>query len=432
MRDAGPIAGRGSSSQFDRVSMRIGLLGSLSRISTFTALQSRNYRLYWMGLLVAVMGRQILTFTQLWLVYELTNSTIYLGAAGGANGVATILFSIFGGVLADRMDRRRLVIFTQSIMAVLCFILATLTVTHLVNVWHILIISALTGATSAFDGPARHGLLPHLIDDPKELGNAVALSSSVWSATRIVGPALAGVLIVLAGPAICFYLTSFGFGAMLLSLTQLNMAKAIIPPTRLRLLSEFKEGWGYVLSNGIFLTLITMTFLNSVFGLSFIFLLPVFAKDILAVGPSGYGFLMTASGIGAVCGIITVASLAHWGHRGRVLLIGNSLSGILLIAFAFSRWYTPSLGLIALVGFFNQVYMTNVQISLQTLVPDRLRGRVMGIYGLTWSLSPLGGLQAGFVANFVGVPLAVTIGGLVILGFAVFIAVSSSRLRNLN
>jgi MFS family permease len=391
------------------------------------------------------MGRQILIFTQLWLIYELTNSTIYLGAAGGVTGVATILFSVFGGVLADRTDRRRLIILTQTIMAILSFVLATLTVTHLVNVWHILIIATLTGATSAFDQPARQALLPHLIDDPKELGNAVALASSVWSATRIVGPALAGGLIVLAGPAICFYLTSFGFGAMVLSLTQLNMAKAIIPPTRSRLLSEFKEGWGYVLNNGtfltlitmtflnsVFLTLITMTFLNSVFGLSFIFLLPVFAKDILAVGPSGYGFLMTASGIGAVCGVITVASIAHRGHRGRVLLIGNSLSGILLIAFAFSRWYTPSLGLIALAGFFNQLYMTNVLTLLQTLVPDRLRGRVMGIYGLTWSLQPLGGLQAGFVANFVGVPLAVTIGGLVTLGFAVFVAVSSSRLRNLN
>jgi MFS family permease len=412
--------------------MRIGLLGSLNKISTLSAMRYRNYRLYWIGLLVAVMGRQILIFTQLWLIYELTNSTIYLGAAGGVTGVATILFSVFGGVLADRTDRRRLIILTQSIMAILSLVLATLTVTHLVNVWHILIIATLTGATSAFDQPARQALLPHLIDDPKELGNAVALASSVWSATRIVGPALAGGLIVLAGPAICFYLTSFGFGAMVLSLTQLNMAKAIIPPTRSRLLSEFKEGWGYVLNNGTFLTLITMTFLNSVFGLSFIFLLPVFAKDILAVGPSGYGFLMTASGIGAVCGVITVASIAHRGHRGRVLLIGNSLSGILLIAFAFSRWYTPSLGLIALAGFFNQLYMTNVLTLLQTLVPDRLRGRVMGIYGLTWSLQPLGGLQAGFVANFVGVPLAVTIGGLVTLGFAVFVAVSSSRLRNLN
>ncbi|MEK7353660.1 MAG: MFS transporter [Chloroflexota bacterium] len=407
-------------------------MGLLDRISTLKALRYRNYRLYWMGLLVSIMGWQFLTFTQLWLVYELTGSTLYLGAVGGANGAATILLSLFGGVLADRVDKRRLIIFTQSIMAILALILATLAAARLVNVGHLLIIAALTGATSAFDNPARQALIPHLIDDPKDLPNAVALASSVWSATRAVGPALAGVLIASTNPAICFYITSGAYGVMVLALTRLSVGKLVVPQVRSSVLSAFKEGWRYVLSNKIFLNLITITFLNSIFGMSFVYLLPVFAKDILSAGPSGYGFLMTAFGIGAICGVVTVASVADRGHRGRVLLTGNFLFCLLLIVFSLSRWYSASLGLIAMAGFFNSIYMTNVITLLQTLVPNELRGRVMGIYSLTWSLMPLGGMQAGALANVLDVPTVVTIGGLVTLSFAVFAAISNNRIRNLD
>ena len=381
---------------------------------------------------MAIMGWQFLTFTQLWLVYELTGSTLYLGAVGGANGAATICLSLFGGVLADRVDKRRLIIFTQSTMAILALILAILTVTDLVNVWHVIIIAALTGATSAFDNPARQALIPHLIDDPKDLTNAVALTSSVWSATRVVGPALSGVLIASAGPAICFYITSGAYAVMVLALTRLSVRKMVVPQVRSSVLSAFKEGWRYVLTNKIFLDLITITFLNSIFGMSFVYLLPVFAKNILSAGPSGYGFLMTAFGTGAICGVLTVASVAERGHRGKVLLTGNLMFCLLLIAFSLSRGYSASLVLIALTGFFNSIYMTNVLTLLQALVPDELRGRVMGIYSLTWSLMPLGGMQAGALANVLEVPLVVTIGGLVTLGFAVFVAVSNNRIRNLS
>jgi MFS family permease len=395
-------------------------------------MRNRNFRIYWVGLLVAIMGWQMLTFTQLWLVYELTNSTVYLGLAGGVNGAANICLSVFGGVFADRLDRRRLIIVTQSSMAILAFVLATLTITHLVNVWHVLIIAALTGATQAFDNPARQALLPQLIDDPKDLGNAVALASSVWSSTRIIGPALAGVLIAFAGPAVCFFITSVAYGVMVLSLTRLRVGRIAVPGTRSGLLSDFKEGWSYVLNNSIFFNLVAMTFLNGVFGLSFVYLLPVFAKDILAVGPSGYGFLMTASGIGAIFGVMTIATIANRGYRGWILLIGSCLFGTLLVMFSFSRWYPSSLGLIALMGFFNQLYMTNVLTLFQVLVPDKLRGRVMGIRSLAWSLMPLGGLQAGLVASVVGAPLALAIGGLVVLSFAVYVAITNSRIRNLS
>lgn len=378
------------------------------------------------------MGYYILTFTQLWLVYNLTKSTVYLGAVGGVNGAANMCLSLFGGVLADRVNKRRLITITQSTMALLAFALATLTVTNAIHVWHVLIIAGLTGATSAFDMPARQALVPHLIEDPKHLTNAVALTSSVWSGSRIVGPAIAGVLVAATGPAVCFYITFFGYGIMVLSLTQINVAKSAVSAVKRGVVSQFKEGLDYIRRSGIFSSLIAMTFLNSIFGMSFVYLLPVFAQDILGVGSTGYGFLMSAEGTGAIIGVMTVATLGSHKHRGKLLLAGSCLFGALLILFSFSRTYVFSLLLLATASFCNSLYMTNVLTLLQTLVPDELRGRVMGIYSLTWSLMPLGGMQAGLVANFVGAPHAVAIGAVVILGFAVFITASSKRIRGLS
>jgi MFS family permease len=407
-------------------------LAFASKISTLSALRHRNYRLYWVGLLVAVLGWQFLTFTQLWLVYELTNSTLYLGAVGGVNGASAICLSLFGGVLADRVDKRKLIIFTQSTMAVLALILGALTITHLVNIWHVLVISALTGATSAFDNPTRQALIPYLIDDQRDLPNAVALSSGVWSATRAIGPALAGVLIAAGGPAVCFFITACGYGLMVVALFQLKVRELAKPLVRPGMLTSFKEGLSYIFSNKIFFNLIAITFLNSIFGMSFVYLLPVFAKDILAAGPSGYGFLMTAFGIGAICGVLIVATVSNRGRRGWVLLSGNILFCLMLIVFSLSKMFSASLALIALAGLFNSIYMTNVLTLLQSLVPNELRGRVMGIYSLTWSLMPLGGLQAGALADFIQVPIVVTIGGLITLCFALFVMVSNRQMRSIN
>jgi MFS family permease len=317
-------------------------------------------------------------------------------------------------------------------MSLLALILAALTATGAVNVWHVLVISALTGATAAFDSPARQALIPHLIDDRNDLANAVALSSSVWSAARIIGPAVAGVLIAVTGPAICFLITAIGYGAMVLTLRGLRLKAGDARGVKLRLLSEIRDGWVYVLRNRVFLVLIGMTFVNSLLGLSYVYLLPVFAKDILEVGSSGYGLLMTMSGVGAVCGTVAVASLARLGHRGKLLIAGSIVFGGLLAVFGFSGSYLLSLSTLALAGFFNSLYMTNVVTLLQTLVPDALRGRVMGIYSLTWSLMPLGGMQAGLVANALGAPVAVALGGIGVFAFGVAAALFGRSIRDLS
>ena len=250
--------------------MRIPLLGATNKVTTFTSLRYRNYRIYWVGLLVAIMGYYMMTTTQLWLVYQLTDSTVYLGAVGGVNGAANICCALFGGVLADRVDRRRLIMFTQSTMAVLAFTLATLSVTNAIQVWHVLVISGLTGATSAFDTPSRQALVPHLIEDPKHIANAVALASSVWSGGRVVGPALAGTLIGVTSPAICFYITFLGYAVMVFSLTQLHVEKPIAVQNRAGLIRQFGEGLSYVRHNSVFFTLISMTLLNSLFAMPFV------------------------------------------------------------------------------------------------------------------------------------------------------------------
>lgn len=407
-------------------------IAPLTRIPALASLQYRNYRLYWTGLLVAIIGYQVLTFTQLWLVYELTNSTVYTGLVGGVNGVTNIVLSLFGGVFADKLDRRKLLLITQSFMALLACTLAVLTITKVVDVWHVLVIAGFTGATAAFDSPARQALIPHLIDDRKDLGNAVALGSSVWSAAGILGPAIAGTLIAATSPAICFFVTSSGYITMVLVLRSIHLNKPPANPARLNILVEIKEGWGYVLHNRIFLVLIGMSYFSSMFGFSFMYLLPVFAKDILQVGSSGYGFLSTATGIGSVCGAIVVASLSRRGHRGKLLITGCIVYGALLAVFGISRSYMFSLSVLAMTGLFNAIFLTNVMTSLQALVPDGLRGRVMGIYSLTFSFMPLGGLWAGLMAKAVGAPLTVAIGGSCISVFALVILIFSKRIRQLN
>lgn len=392
----------------------------------------RNYRLYWIGLLVAIIGFQVLTFTQLWLVYELTNSTVYTGLVGGVNGVTNIVLSLFGGVFADRLDRRKLLLITQSFMALLACTLAVITITGVITVWHVLVIAGFTGATAAFDSPARQALIPHLIDDRKDLGNAVALGSSVWSAAGILGPAIAGMLIAATSPAICFFVTSVGYITMVLVLRWIRLSISPPNPARINILVEIKEGWGYVLRNRIFLVLIGMSYFSSMFGFSFMYLLPVFARDILHVGSSGYGFLSTATGVGSVCGAIVVASLSRHGRRGKLLITGCIVYGALLAVFGLSKSYVFSLSVLALTGLFNAIFLTNVMTSLQALVPDGLRGRVMGIYSLTFSFMPLGGLWAGLLANAVGAPLTVTIGGSGILIFALAVLIFSKHVRQMN
>ena len=397
------------------------------------ALHYPQYRAYWLGMLASVSGFQMFRVTQAWLVYEITGSPLYLGYAAAAAALPGIIFNLFGGVIADKLDKRRLVITTQSITASLIFLLATLTAQDLVQAWHVLVIAFLAGAVEAFDTPARQALYPHLIDR-KVMMSAVAMNSAIWQGTRIVAPAAAGFLIDIFNNAVSFYLAGSGFLILALIMYRLKIPN-IVAGAQGNPAKNLLEGLQYIGKNSIFSFLIGMTFFNSFFGMAYVMLMPVFAVDILEVGARGQGFLLGLGGAGSLLATIWLSSRGNTRYKGFLIIGGAVLFGLALATFAvtssFLGFYSLALFLMFLMGIFNSTYMISIQSSLQMLVPDRMRGRVMGFYGMTWSIMPLSGLQAGALANFIGISFAVMIGGLAVAAFALGPALLNSKLRNL-
>ena len=406
------------------------LTALISRVSLFEALQYRDYRIFWSGQVVSVMGFQMLIVTIGWLMYDITGSSLQLGLVGLSMAVPAIVLNLFGGVVADKVDPRRLIMIVQSLNAVAVGIMATLVLMGLVQPWHIMANAFIMGALGAFDQPSRQAIFPHLIDR-RVMMNAVALNSMVWQGNRIVGPAIAGVLIAWVGAPLTLYLATAGFLVFVMFLSAVRMPR--IPRSRsAAFFRDLLDGLSFVRKHHIFAFLLGMTFFNSFFGLSYVFLLPIFQKDILGVGPSGLGFLHAMSGIGAVTGTLIVASLRDFRNKGVVLVGGAIAFGTLLILFGYSNWFPVSLALVALAGMSTATYMILTQSTLQLLVPDQLRGRIMGLWGMTFNIMPLGGFYAGILASYIGAPSAVAIGGVAVIAFAVFGAARDRQVRRLD
>ena len=400
-----------------------------SRTHVFDALRYRDYRLFWSGQVVSVLGFQMLIVAQGWLVYDLTGSRLQLGLVGLSSAIPAIVLNLVGGVIADKVNPRRLIMGTQSIAAVVLVVLATLTLTDLVRPWHVMVTAFLMGSLGAFDQPSRQAIFPHLIDR-RSLMNAVALNSAVWQGTRIIGPALAGVLIELVGAAVTFYLAAAGFVVFVLFLTAVRMP-TIERATSANFLHDMAAGLRFIRDNHIFTFLLGMTFFNSFFGLSYIFLMPVFQKDILRVGASGLGLLLAMGGVGALSGTMIVASLGNVRRKGLLMIGGAVAFGITLVLFAYSPWFGLSLVLVALAGGTSSAYMISAQSTLQMLVPDQFRGRVMGFWGMTYQIMPLGGFQAGVMATIFSAPFAVAVGGVAVIAFALLGTARDPQVRHL-
>ena len=393
------------------------------------------FRAYWTGLLCAVTGFQMFRVAQSWLVYELTGSPLYLGYALAANAIPGIFFNLVGGVFADRLDKRVLILLTQGGTGLLILALALLAITGVVEVWHILVIAFLTGAVEAFDNPARQALYPHLIDR-SAMTSAVALNSSIWQGTRIIAPAIAGFLIDLVNTGTALFVSSAGF--LVMTVVMLFLRIPPIPqgapanPAR-----ALWEGMTFIGRNGVFAFLIGMTFFNSFFGMAYVLLMPVFAVDVLEVGATGQGFLLGVGGVGSLLTTIWLGARGGFQRRGLAIVVGAITFGLGVIAFGvtshFLGWYYLALALMVLVGCSNSIYMISIQSSLQMLVPDNVRGRVMGFYSMTWSIMPLGGLQAGALASisWIGAPFAVAIGGAAVVLFALATGTFNGRIREL-
>ena len=384
-------------------------------------------------MLASVSGFQMMQLGQIVLIHDLKGSPLYLGLLGLAAGIPAIILNPLGGVYADRWDKRRLIVVTQSITAGLLLVLATLAWLEMVKVWHSLTIAFLVGAVEAFDQAARRALFPHLI--PRSaLVSAVALNSAIWSGTRVFALGAAAQIIARVNLAAVFYLAALGFAMMAVAVYRLNSPPRN-PAAQASPLKDMLEGLKFIRGSSIFTFLVAMTFFNSFFGISYVYLMPIFAIDILEVGREGLGWLFVAGGVGALLTTVWMGVRKGAGSK-RLLVIGGGIAfGVSLAAFGLTSRFFPSyplaLGLMFVMGATSAAYMIAITSSLQLLVPGHMRGRVMGFFGMTWNILPLGGMQVGALATLITAPYAVAAGGLAVAAFASGSAALSQQVRNL-
>jgi MFS family permease len=398
--------------------------------STFAALRDRNYGLYWTGLVFYVLGHRAEYVTFAWLMWQLTEDALYLGYLGMAQGVPLVVFQLFGGVLADRTNRLRLLIATQILTAVTLTVALGLTVLGVVRVGHLLVLAALCNSFRAFDEPARLALVPQLIDRQR-LSNAIALGSIPWQAGRMIGPSITGILIAAFGPAVGMLMAALGSWTALALYSRLRVSGDGPASRGQHVLTQFLEGLSYVRHHFVFASLISLALFNALFGLSYVTLLPIYADWYFKSGSTGYGLLNGAHGVGALVGTMVLATLAHRIRRpGTTLLVFAAGMGLALIVFAVSPGMWLALPMLLLVGFANTMYLTQITVFIQHNVPDHLRGRILGVYSLCWNLLPLGGLLAGALAAAVDARFAVLVGGGMVAASALLL-LSSPRLRRI-
>jgi len=384
--------------------------------------------------MVSLVGTWMQSVAQGWLVYELTNSPFALGLVWFATYLPVLLFSLIGGVVADRLDKRKLLLITQTAAMLQALLLGFLTSSGLIQVWQIIVLALALGTINAFDTPTRQAFIVEMVGK-EDLMNAIALNSSIFNGARIIGPAIAGGLISTIGVASCFYLNGVAFLAIIFGLLLMRLDK-IKREGGISVWKNLTEGLRYVRNNTIALTLVSLVAMASIFGLPYITLLPVFAKDILqtaAIKPElRYSLLMVASGVGALAGALFLASLGEFRRKGWLLTWGNIFFPLILILFSVSRLFPLSLLLLVGVGWGLITQNATANTLLQTIAPDNLRGRVMSIYTLMFmGMIPLGSLQAGAVAEHFGAALAVALGGLICLLFALWLLWKSPQLRHL-
>lgn len=379
--------------------------------------------------MISLMGTWMQSTAQGFLVYELTKSPEYLGYVGFAAGAPTWLFMLYGGVIADRMPRRTLLMITQVFMMCLAITLASLTFLGLVQPWHVIVFAFFLGIANAFDAPTRQAFVSELVDR-EYLTNAIALNSMMFNSATAVGPAVGGLVYALVGPAWCFIINGLSFIGVLSALAMMKMKNNGLPRRRSSALADVQAGLKYVSKHSLIRLLVLNIIIISVFGLSFFTLFPAWSVKILGGNATTNGLLQSSRGVGALLGALTIASLGRHRQKGRVLTIGSFLFPSLLLIFLSIRWLP--LALVALVGVgLGQMIMMNTSNALvQTNTPDDLRGRVMSIYTLGFfGTAPLGSLLAGALAGRIGEPMTGYFSAVVLLGFALLVWLRVPALR---
>ncbi len=397
---------------------------------TFAALDYYNYRLWFIGQLVSMFGTWMQTTAQGFLVYQITNSPAYLGVVGFAAGVPSWIFMLYGGVVADRIPRRTLLVLTQSAMMIMAFILAGLAFTGLVQPWHIIILAFGVGIANAFDAPARQSFVLEMVER-EHLSNAIALNSTMFQLATVTGPAVAGLTYAWVGPALCFAINGVSYIAVIAALLTMKL-KPLPPRIPKRALDDLKEGLRYAATHKVIRTLILIAAVVSLFGLAFVTLMPAWAVDILGGDATTNGLMQSARGAGALIGALMIASLGNFHHKGKLLTIGTIVFPLLLIVFALITSIPLSLLALVGVGWAFMVLFNMLNTTVQSIVSDELRGRVMSLYTLTFfGGTPIGALWAGAIAERFGEPPTVIVGAVISLAFALFVLWKIPQVRRL-
>ncbi len=381
----------------------------------FGALSHRNFRLFFFGQGISLVGTWMQNIAEGWLVLTLTNSPFYVGLVSALSSLGVLLFTLYAGVLADRTDKRRTILICQLLFMTEAFIIAVLVWTHVITVWQVMVFATVLGIASAFDIPTRQSFIVELVGKD-DLMNGIALNSSAFNAARVVGPAVAGALIGLVGIAWCYFLNGLSYIAVIVGLLMIKLPRFEPRPSPGSAWSGFREVLQFLGADRRLRTLVLLTATLSIFGFPYITMMPVFARNVLHRGAGGYGILTSSVGIGAMLGALGVAILGRRiAHKGRTMLLGGVSFGVLLVLFSASRSLGLSMALLALAGCAMIINNSLTNTLLQTAVPDHLRGRVMGFYSFVFvGLAPFGAFLVGLVAEHYGAPVAVGAGGLIV------------------
>ena len=380
---------------------------------TFRSLRHPNYRLFFGGQSISLIGTWIQRIAMPWLVYDMTKSVMLLGLVGFLGQFPTFLLSPYAGVLTDRWNKYHILLVTQVLSMIQACILSALIFSGSIEVWSILVLSAFLGCVNAFDVPARQAFLIEMVEDKDDLGNAIALNSSMFNGARLVGPSIAGVMIALTGEGVCFLINALSYIFVLGSLLLMKVKLKENKYENKSFIKEFREGFSYTFRFLPIKYIIILLSLISLMGMPYTVLMPVFAKEILHGGPHTFGFLMGASGLGALVCALFLASRKKIEGLERLIPLAAGLFGMGLVLFSFSRSFILSLIFMALVGYSQILQTASSNTLLQTIVEDRMRGRVMSFYAMGFmGTAPFGSLLAGWLAKVIGTPYTILFGGL--------------------
>jgi MFS family permease len=388
-------------------------VGGVSWRQTFRALRHRNYRLFFWGQLVSLIGTWMQQTAMSWFVYEITNSKFLLGAVAAVGSAPMMLFAIWGGSLADIYPKRSILIATQTAQMICALLLAAAAWAGFATPLFIIIIAALNGVAMGFDMPARQAFTVEMTSR-EDLLNAISLNSSIVNGARVVGPSIAGLMIGAVGVATCFFLNGLSFIAVIAGLLMMRL-----PPfeRNIEIVSTREHAWNgilYSIKHQRVRTILLLFLAVGVFGWSYAVIMPALARDVLGRGANGYGILMSASGTGALVGALIVATYGHLFTPRKLALGGIWLFSAALIAFSFTRNFYVALPFLFVAGFGMLLFFSTTNTVLQTIVPDEMRGRVMGVWSLVFgAMIPLGSLEAGAFAHWLGTPFALAFGAII-------------------